>query len=420
MTAQVTALLLFVAIFAVATMREAHIGILMFAAASGVGVFLGEMPVADVVGGFPTGIMILLVGVTYFFGIARANGTVDRVVEAALGQVGERAVLLPFVFFAATAVVAAMGAPLAGLVMAPIGMPVAKKSRIDPMLMAIAIGSGLGAGAFAPTSLFGIVSYGAARRASIDLSPLALLSVAAIANLVLLMAAFLLFGGLELFGRRGTSSTPAASVGSRAPFTGRQIATLVSMFGLIVAILAGALAGLNPDVGVLSFAFGAVLTLIDPDAGRTAVARIDWSTVLLVGGIITFVSVLQHMGSVDLLGETARNVGMPVLAALLICVIGALVSAFASTTGILAALVPLAPPVVASGQIPGWALIGSLAVCSSIVDLSPFSTVGATLVATADEEDRRRMTTLLTRWGLSLVVIGPLVLVAILVLPRAL
>jgi di/tricarboxylate transporter len=420
MTAQVTALLLFVAIFAVATMREAHIGILMFAAASGVGVFLGEMPVADVVGGFPTGIMILLVGVTYFFGIARANGTVDRVVEAALGQVGERAVLLPFVFFAATAVVAAMGAPLAGLVMAPIGMPVAKKSRIDPMLMAIAIGSGLSAGAFAPTSLFGIVSYGAARRASIDLSPLALLSVAAIANLVLLMAAFLLFGGLELFGRRGTSSTPAASVGSRAPFTGRQIATLVSMFGLIVAILAGALAGLNPDVGVLSFAFGAVLTLIDPDAGRTAVARIDWSTVLLVGGIITFVSVLQHMGSVDLLGETARNVGMPVLAALLICVIGALVSAFASTTGILAALVPLAPPVVASGQIPGWALISSLAVCSSIVDLSPFSTVGATLVATADEEDRRRMTTLLTRWGLSLVVIGPLVLVAILVLPRAL
>jgi hypothetical protein len=75
--------------------------------------------------------------------------------------------------------------------------------------------------------------------------------------------------------------------------------------------------------------------------------------------------------------------------------------------------------VVASGHIAGWALICALAVCSSIVDVSPFSTVGATLVATADEKERPRMTSLLTRWGMSMVVIGP-VLVGILALPGAL
>ncbi len=92
-------------------------------------------------------------------------------------------------------------------------------------------------------------------------------------------------------------------------------------------------------------------------------------------------------------------------------------SAFASTTGILAALVPLALPLVASGEVAGWALLSALAVCSSIVDVSPFSTSGATLIATAAEEDRPRLTSLLTRWGLSMIVIGPIVLVAVLVLP---
>ena len=429
MALQLTAIAIFIAVFAIATLRGVHLGIMMFAAACGVGVWLAGMPLSDVVGGFPVSIMVLLVGVTYFFAIAQANGTIDRVIEAAIGRIGDNAVMLPLVFFALTAGVSAMGSPLAGLVMAPIGMPVAKRYGMDPMLMALAIGSGASAGAFAPTSLFGIVSYGTAHQANIDLNPLTLFAVAIVANLGLLIAAFLIFGGPLLIERRAASGGTGTAVLARrgtgeaplcAPFGRNQIATVVCMIGLIVAVIAASISGLNPDIGVLCFAFGAALALIDPTSGMTAVSKVDWSTVLLVGGIITFVGVLQNMGSVDLLGEAARNVGTPVVAALVICLIGALVSAFASTTGILAALVPLAVPLAASGDVAGWALISALAVCSSIVDVSPFSTVGATLVATAAEEDRPRMTSLLTRWGMSMVVAGPIVLVGILVLPGTL
>lgn len=423
MAYQVTALIVFVALFAVATLRGVHVGVIMFAAACGVGVWLAGMPLKDVVGGFPVGIMVLLVGVTYFFAIAQANGSIDRVIEAAVGRVGDNAVMLPFVFFALTGLIAAMGSPLASLVVAPVGMPIGRKQGLDPMLMALAIGTGFSAGGFAPTSLFGIVSYGTARQASIDLNPLTLFAVAVTMNLALLTAAFVFYGGLELARRRGTRALTArraergAEATPRPPFAPRQAATIVCMVGLVVAIVAGSVAGLEPDVGVLCFAFGAALTLMDPGAGNKAVSRIDWSTVLLVGGIGTFVAVLQKMGAVDLLGDAAKSVGVPIVAALAICFIGGLVSAFASTTGILVALVPLALPLVASGAIAGWALISALAVCSSIVDVSPFSTVGATLVATAAEEERVRMTSLLAWWGMSLVVIGPLILVGILVLP---
>ncbi|MDF3341651.1 SLC13 family permease [Mycolicibacterium septicum] len=445
MTIQLLALAIFVGVFAVSAWRNAHLGVLMFAAACGVGLGMAGMPIDDVIDGFPIDILVLLVGVTYFFGIAHANGTIDRIIEVTLAKVGHRTVLLPLVFFLLTAAISAMGSPLGGLVMAPIGMLVADKRAIDPMLMALSIGTGLSAGAFAPTSLFGIVTYGTAHQAGIDLNPFVLFVVALMVNLVLLAAAYVLFGGLKLLQRSavtepaaalpaedrlvtvgggrdvprgGASSSDLLSGPERNPFTPNQIVTVAAMVGLIGAVIGMSLAGMDPDIGVLAFALGAVLTLVDPRSGNKAIPRIDWSTVLLVGGIITFVGVLDKLGSVDLLGELAGHIGVPLLSALFICLVAGLVSAFASTTGMLAALVPLALPLVAAGGIPGWALMCALGVCASIVDVSPFSTVGATLVATTvDEAQRPRMTRLLMRWGLSMVVIGPVLLVGTLVLP---
>src|SRR5699024_12062972 len=120
---------------------------------------------------------------------------------------------------------------------------------------------------------------------------------------------------------------------------------------------------------------------------------------------------------VDLLAEGAAAIGTPLLAAFIICVIGGLISAFASTTGMLAALVPLAIPLVAGGDIAGWAVIAALGVCSSIVDVSPFSTVGATVVSTVDEEERPRTAAILTKWGLSMDVVGPALTSGALVAP---
>ena len=421
MSAQLAAIAIFIAVFAIAALRGVHLGIMMFAAGAGAGVWLAGMPLRDVVRGFPVNIMVLLVGVTYFFAIAHVNGTIDRLIKRVLARVGGNAVVLPLVFFCLTASIAAMGSPLAGLMMAPLGLPMARRQGADPVLMALAIGNGITAGAFAPTSLFGIVSYGTARQAGINLNPFTLFAVSLVANLLVMLAAYALFGRASGITRRAAPASPAAGAVesgaiANAPFTRSQVATVVCMLGLIVTVLATALAGLDPDIGVFAFAFGAVLALIDPVSGKAAVARIDWSTVLLVGGIVTFAGVLQTMGAVDLLGHAATGIGAPMLASLVICMIGALVSAFASTTGILAAVVPLAVPLVAGGNVAGWALISALAVCAALVDVSPFSTTGATLIASAHEDERARMTSVLTRWGLGMVVIGPVVLVGTLVL----
>jgi di/tricarboxylate transporter len=413
------ALAVFVVIFVIAALRDVPVGIVMLAAACGVGVFVADIALVDVLGGFPVGTMVILAGVTYFFGIARANGTIDRIIDAVLARIGSNVVVLPFAFFGLTAAISAMGAPVGVFVMAPIGMPVARKHGIDPMLMGISIASGGATGAFAPTGLYGIITYGTTQEAGIALGPLTLFAVAALANLAVVLAAFVAFGGPALLTRRASSMSPApsdAELKPRTPLARNQLVTVVFIVALIATLVASSLTGLNLDVGVLCFAFGAALAFVDPAAGRAGVLKIDWPTIVLICGIITYVSVLQATGAVDLLNETANAVEPPVLTALALCVVAGMISAFASTTGTLAALVTFAVPLAASGAVPAVAFICALAVCASLVDMCPFSPNGASLIATSDEEQRPRMTSLLTRWGLSMIVLGPLVLGGSLVL----
>ena len=81
--APIGALVIFVAVFALA-LRGVHLGLLTFVAACLVGPTLAGMTLRDVMAGFPVGILILVAGVTYFFGIALLNGTIDRVMGGLL------------------------------------------------------------------------------------------------------------------------------------------------------------------------------------------------------------------------------------------------------------------------------------------------------------------------------------------------
>jgi di/tricarboxylate transporter len=455
MTAQIIALAIFIALFALGAIRGVHIGVLMFAGAAGTALLLTDMPLDDVVAGFPLSIMVLLAGVTLFFAIAQLNGTIDKLIDRALAKVGSNALLLPLVFFVITGAIASMGAPLAGLVMMPVGMQVARRYGVDYALMGLSMCFAIGAGGFAPTSLYGIVTYSTAHGAGIELNPFLLFGIAVVTYLLMLAFSYFVWGrrpkGANVTAAaraaagsegsvltRGGASTASvefgegddddarfsaedasaqASPASTGPFTPEQIATVAAILVLLASVVVVAALGGDPDIGVLCFGLSAILLLLKPSRAKEAVVRIDWSTVLLVGGIITFVGVLETMGAVELLGDGAKALGSPLIAAFALCLVGGLVSAFASTTGILAALVPLALPLVADGSLPGWALIAALGVCSAVVDVSPFSTLGATVVATAPGEEKDRLTSVLMRFGMSMVVVGPVLLVGGLVVP---
>lgn len=60
--------------------------------------------------GFPVDLFLLLLGVTYLFGVADANGTVARVVEGSARLVRARRSLIPWMVFVVAALPAMFGA----------------------------------------------------------------------------------------------------------------------------------------------------------------------------------------------------------------------------------------------------------------------------------------------------------------------
>ena len=115
-----------------------------------------------------------------------------------------------------------------------------------------------------------------------------------------------------------------------------------------------------------------VLALISPNKQKNSVNKVSWSTVLLVGGVITYVGVLQRSGAIDAVGQGVSGIGVPLLSALLLCYIGAVVSAFASSVGVIGATIPLAVPFLLQGEVGAVGMIAALAISATIVDVSPF------------------------------------------------
>ncbi|WP_253908588.1 SLC13 family permease, partial [Arthrobacter sp. H41] len=218
--------------------------------------------------------------------------------------------------------------------------------------------------------------------------------------------------GSGTYGPRDPAGDGAVATKSREDKIS-QTATILGLIALAVIAL-----GFSVDVGFVAITVAVILALISPKAQSGAVNKIAWSTVLLICGMLTFVGVLQAAGTIEYVSDGVASLGMPLLAALLICYIGAVVSAFASSTAILAALIPLAIPFLESGEVGAVGVVAALAVSSTIVDVSPFSTNGALVLANAPEgTDKDRFYRQILGYGALVVVAGPVIAWLILVVP---
>jgi di/tricarboxylate transporter len=439
MSPELISILVLVVVFVIATTRSVNMGALAFAAAFVVGELVADLDADGIFAGFPGDLFVVLVGVTYLFAIARANGTTDWLVHASIRLVRGRVALIPWVMFAVTAALTAIGAvsPAAVAIVAPIALSFAARYGISPLLMGAMVVHGAQGGGFSPISIYGTIVNGIVEREKLPGNEVFLFLASLVVNLVIAGVVFVLFGGTKL-GRTATAAdappaTPARDTASDAGggggggtgtltavatepdtirLTPARIATLTTLVALVVAVLV-----LDLDAGLTAITLAVVLSTLWPDDSRKAVGQIAWSTVLLICGVLTYVGVLDEMGTITWAGEGVSGIGVPLLAAVLLCYIGAIVSAFASSVGIMGALIPLAVPFLAQGEIGAVGMVAALAVSATVVDVSPFSTNGALVLAAAPDVDRERFFRQLMVYGGIVVAVVPAVVWLALVVP---
>jgi Na+/H+ antiporter NhaD/arsenite permease-like protein len=435
------AIIALVALFVVGTVLPINMGALGYVAAWLVGMYSLDLDEKEILAGVSADLVLTLIGVTYLFAIARNNGTVDLIVSSAVRAVGGRVVLIPWVMFGVTAVLTAIGAasPAACALIGPIALGFAGRYGISPLMMGMFVVHGAQAGGFSPISIYGTITNAVMDDAGLPSSEIAVFLASLVINTIMATILFVVLGGRQLASRRvdpddpdadgdhlaedlhrGGRTIPTRGTGATA-MTGTQ-ATGVrrdQLLTLLAFLLVAVIALLfDKNIGFVSITAAVLLAMLSPNQHRDAVKQIAWPTVLLVAGISTYATILTAAGSPEFVGNWAAGLGAVVIGALVLCYVGGVVSAFASSTALLPVIIPIAVPLITDGGIGAAMFVAALAISSTIVDVSPFSTNGALMLANRPDSISEPVyyKQILT-YSAIVVAVGPLLVWAALVLP---
>lgn len=398
-------------IFVIAALRPVNIGLLGLVAAFLVGVMAAGFETKDVLAGFPGDLFVTIIGITYLFGAARNNGTIDWLVDRAAALLGNRPALMPVLVFVIAALLTAVGAlgPVAVAILAPVALRYASLFRIAPLLMGLATIHGAQAGAFSPLSVYGTITNATMERSGLGIDPtfLALASFAFNAAIFGLVYAVMGRGHSDHSPATLAPSAPDGEAGAGVRLDRAKAITLAGLGALAITALVFRL-----DIGLCAVTIAVVLAIVSPEA-KADLKNVDWGTALLISGVVTYVAVMQSIGTIEAMGDAAGHLATPKMAALAICIIAGVISAFSSSTALLGVLVPLAVPVIAQGNLSAAGVVGAIAISTTIVDTSPFSTNGALVVSNADPDVRPALLRQLLAYTVVIVLVGPLLAWAI-------
>lgn len=431
---ELIAILALVALFVVGTLLPINMGALAYVAAWLVGMYALGWDEKEILAGVSGDLILTLIGVTYLFAIARNNGTVDLIVATAVRAVGGRVALIPWVMFAVTALLTSIGAasPAACAIVGPIALGFAGRYKINPLMMGMFVVHGAQGGGFSPISIYGVITNSVMEQAGLPVGELTLFFSSLVVNLIMATILFVMFGGRQLMnqrldpdddtvhGHREGVSVPARGTGDSTSSTIQaqgvrrdQVLTLLAFVGVAVVALV-----FEKNIGFVAITAAVILATLNAQEHKDAVKQIAWPTVLLVAGVSTYATILSAAGSPEYVGRWAAGLGVAALGALVLCYVGGVVSAFASSTALLPIIIPIAVPLISEGGINAVLFVAALAISSTIVDVSPFSTNGALMLANKPDsiEERVYYKQILT-YSVIVVLVGPLLVWAALVLP---
>ncbi len=407
MDISIISLIALVIAIVVSCISPKNIGIMAIGLAFIVGHVMGGIKPDKIIAGFPISLFMTLAGVTYLFGIAQVNGTIDKITKYAVKAVRGNVALLPIVMFFVAFALSAMGPGHISIIalMAPAAMLLAEEVGISPFLMALMVGNGAQAGGVSPIAPTGVIVNSLAAKIGYAGIAFPVFFNNALGHFVIGIMAYLLFGGLKLW-KKGASNSQASAIANIKVdvFTSQQLMTLSGIGLLMVLAL-----GFKFDVGLTGFTIGAVLTILNAADENQAVKSMPWNTILMVCGVTVLIGLMKDVGGMALFSNFIAQFSTPNTATLVVGFVAAIISAYASTSGvILPAFIPLVPDLVAKmGGGDPLAIIYSIVLAGHLVDVSPLSTNGALLIGAAGPKtDKPKLFRSMMIWGFAMAVVG--------------
>lgn len=413
-------------LFAATALPGFNLGMGAFAAAFLVALAAG-ITAEDVTGFFPGDFFVLIVGVTALFAVAKVNGTLDWLLDGLLRLVRGNVLLVALVPFVAGALLAAFGTlpAAATAIVAPIALGLAARYGLPALMMAVLGIMGILSGLLSPLAVYGVTARQQAASFGLGLSeqaPVTLLAgsmaagalvctgVLAVARLrgALPKGVSLVAGG----GHRSPAPGPSADTapGPESAEPPGPAVRAVTLGGMAAVLILSVGFGMNIGyLGITAACLQLVLLRLDPGP---AVARMPWGVVLLIGGLLTYIGVMQELGAFERISELLTIEGSAMLTLLLLCYIAGITSFAASSIAVFVTAMPLLPAVVDAGASPVGAVL-AVALSSVVVDINPLGITGGLILGAAPEETRPALFRQLLFYGLASVAVAPLLVWAV-------
>ena len=375
-----------------------------------IGCFVMGLKPKQVIGYWPTSTMFVILSVSLFYNFAAINGTLEKMSGALLYACRKFPGLLPYALLAVAVILSVMGATYFTVLafLAPITLVICDESRMDKLTGAVAINCGALAGGNFPTSNLGVIFRGLADTA-FEASP----DVAAVETFGMEMKIFLFSVLFSLvlvtifrFGfKENRNIGKGVTFKKPAVFTKDQKITLSLMMIMMVVVLIFPLMQIlmsgnaaiqyissNVDVGLVAIVFAVIALLLKLAPQKEALAKIPWNTIVMIAGAGMLIAVAVEAGTIDALSTwIGFNVPKP-LVPIAFSIVGAIMSFFSSTTGVVApALFPLIPNLAASAGLSSSALFACTIIGAQSSAISPFSSGGSLILGSTPKEEDRNM-----------------------------
>ena len=397
------------------------------------GVFAGT-PASKVMNAFPLSLFMILVGVTFLFGMAQTNGTMEKLTAYSIRACKGNTALVPIIIYILATFITTIGpGNIAGCaLMAPVAMAIASKVKMPAFLMALLVVGACNGAAFSPFAPTGIISNGIIAKCAPELGiPADYLNTLAwkihfnstIAQGFVNIGGFFVMGGLKWIREQKGAALDIDELAPKPePFNAAQKTTLLLVAILIILVVVPGLPGVKgtlpkyitnmlSNVGSISFVLSIILMLTGYGDSKAAVKVMPWSVIMMVCGVSVLIDVMDKAGGLNFLVEVMASVAGPTTICFWTAFVPAVISAYSSSSGVVMPMfLPMTPGLVELTGGDPIAIISAIDVGSHLVDTSPLSTLGALCIASAgEEEDKGVLFRKLLIWGLSMSIVSGIV-----------
>lgn len=368
----VISLIVLVIVVAIGFIKKVNIGFLSIGAAVLLGM-AGGMSSKEIVAGFDTSLFVTLVGVTFLFGMASINGTLELISKKIIALVGRRTFLIPILMFFLSAGISALGPGhiAAGILMTTFAVYLALEMKINPFATALYAKLGANAGCASPLSLTGVLAKGLSEPLGYSGFGVHLFATTLISGFVFTLVVYVIYKGYKV-----TADNPM-KLSELPKFNKKQLFTILVMAVLVILCI-----GFQMDVGTLAFVGAAILVLTGCVDEKKGIKNIPWGTLLMITGVGVLVNVMDTLGGISLISDFLMSVMTKTTAVPIMAATSGILSWVSSTTGVvMPTLYPVAAEIASNIGANYVELISAITATSFAAAISPLSTGGAIILS---------------------------------------